>query len=63
MASTEKKYMIKNVPQTALYKITLTGGGEINDDLKGMFTSATRASQAIATFNTNSSQSRKVASN
>lgn len=63
MASTEKKYMIKHIPQTSLYKITLTGGGEVNDDLKGMFTSPTRATQAIDAFNDSKAQARKVASN
>lgn len=58
----DKEYIIKNVPQTALYRIALTGGGEVPDTLKGKYTSPTNAHRAIASYNDTSVSQRKVAS-
>lgn len=59
--TTKKKYIIKHVPQTSLYKIFLEGGGEVHSDLNGkLFTSPTRAHQAINVFNEARGQDRQV---
>lgn len=45
-----KEFVVRHVPERGLYEVAYTAGGEVPDQLKGMWTNQSRAQAAIANY-------------